>query len=121
MRYNELKWSHLAEVARRLRTGLGVAVVDAAGQAGIPPGVWNRVRRSWDDLPEHLDAVDPTGTKVDLRALDNLIQAGRSKGGRPKGSKNVSSGTRQGAQVAAPALIVKNPGFFVEDGIIYDE
>jgi|GEM_PF-5564076 len=118
MRYNELKWEHLAQVTRHLRTTLGVAVVDAAKQAGIPPGVWNRVRRSWDELPGHLATVDPDGTKVDLQALNNLIQAGRSKGGRPLGSKNMNSGTGRGSQAALPALIVKNPGFYVEDGII---
>ena len=121
MRYNQLKWSHLAEVARRLRTGLGVPVAEVAQDAGIPPGVWNRVRRTWDELPAHLALVDPGGTPVDLGSLDRLIQAGRTRGGRPKGSRNGSGSRRHGSSVPLPTLQVRDDSFWVEGGVCYDE
>lgn len=119
MRYNELKWSHLAEVLRLLKQGRNTA--EATKVAGFTPNVWARVRRAWDLLPEHLARVDPNGAVVDLSQISDLIRLNMAQGGRPLGSRNVLSGVRRGGQVVQPTLIVKNPGFYVEDGMIVME
>jgi hypothetical protein len=116
MRYNELKWSHLAEVLRRLKQGRTTA--QATTGAGFTPNVWARVRKTWDLLPAHLAEVDPTGTPADLEEIAFCIKRNQGQGGRPIGSRNVYSGARQGAQVALPTLIVSGGGFYVEDGRI---
>lgn len=117
MRYKELRWSHLATVLQRLKWG--DRAVEAAKVAGIPPGVWNRVRRAWDTLPAHLAEVDPLGVKCDLAYLNELVFEGRTKGGRPPGS--LDAGSRASGKGSQPTLQVKDASIHVEGGMFYDE
>lgn len=116
MRYNELKWCHLAEVLRRLKRGQNTA--EATQGAGFTPNVWARVRKAWDELPGHLATVDPTGVPVDLEEVAACIKRNQGQGGRPRGSRNVLRHTRGEAQGALPTLMVSGGGFYVEDGMI---
>lgn len=117
MRYKELRWSHLATVLQRLKWG--DRAVDAAQVAGIPPGVWNRVRKAWGELPQHLAQVDPDGQKVDLAYLNELVFENRTKGGRPLGSLDGSS--RSHGTGTLPTLQVRDASIHVEGGMFYDE
>ena len=119
MRFNELRWGHLAIVLERVKTGDRAG--EAALAAGIPPGVWNRARKAWAELPEHLAKVDPEGLVVDLDHIDELVFENRTKGGRPPGSKDQVRRSSRKAFVEPPALIVKSTSVHVEDGMFYDD
>lgn len=119
MRFNELKWEHLAKVMQRLKWG------DRAGEAilvaGISTSVWNKARRGWDELPKHLALVDPDGAVVDLDYLDELVFETLKRGGRPEGSKDTVRRANRKYVAEIPTLIVTNPSIHVEDGYFYDD
>lgn len=120
MRYNELKWEHLAKVL--VLIGKGQSTLKAAQSAGISTSVWNRARRDWAKLPGHLANVDPLGSPVDLDRLDNRIRDNLSNGGRPQGAKDHGPRVKRHTKgVPLPTLRVKDSSFYVEDGVFYVE
>ena len=119
MRFNELKWEHLAIVLQRLKWG--DRAVEAAKVAGISASIWNKARRAWDEVPGHLARVDPEGTPVDLEYLDELVFESLKRGGRPEGAVDTVRRSNRQYEAAMPTLVVTNPSIHVEDGMFYDE
>ena len=119
MRFNELRWCHLAVVLEHMRKG--AAMSQAAQRAGISIKLWAKARSLWDELPAHLAQVDPTGSPVDLDRLNDLIRANLKNGGRPQGSKDTVRRARVEKEVVQPVLIVKSDLVYAEDGYFYDD
>ena len=119
MRFNELRWCHLAVVLEHMRKG--AAMSQAAQRAGISIKLWAKARSLWDELPAHLARVDPTGSPVDLDRLNDLIRANLKNGGRPQGSKDTVRRARVEKEVVQPVLIVKSDLVYAEDGYFYDD
>lgn len=119
MRFNELRWCHLAIVMEQMYK-VGTAN-KAAERAGISTKVWNKARTLWDELPAHLAQVDPTGSPVDLDRLNDLIRANLKNGGRPQGVKDSVRRARVEKEVVQPVLIVKSDLVYAEDGYFYDD
>lgn len=119
MRFNELKWAHLAIVLRQVARG--DLAGDAAQVAGLSTSVWNRARKLWDGLPEHLAKVDPDGAPVDLDQIDALIYANRKNGGRPKGAQDLEPRAKRTKQVELADIVVKSDLVYAEDGYFYDD
>lgn len=119
MRFNELRWCHLAIVLQRLKWG--DRAVEAAKVAGISASVWNRARRGWDELPAHLSRVDPEGLVVDLDYLNELVFESLRRGGRPEGSKDTVRRSNRKYEAEMPTLLITNALIHVEDGYFYDE
>jgi hypothetical protein len=119
MRFNELRWCHLAIVLQRVERG--DLAGDAAQVAGLTVPIWARVRKLWDEVPGHLAKVDPEGIPVDLEQLNELIYANRKNGGRPQGSRDLEPRARRTKQAELADLVVKSDLVYVEDGIFYDD
>lgn len=119
MRFNELKWEHLATVLEQMYK---VDTTNKAVQrAGISTKLWAKARSLWDELPAHLAQVDPTGSPVDLDRLNDLIRANLKNGGRPQGAKDTVRRARVEKEVVQPVLIVKSDLVYAEDGYFYDD
>lgn len=119
MRFNELKWEHLAKLMQRLERG--DLSGEAAKVAGLTVPVWSRVRKEWGTLEGHLAKVDPTGIPVDLALIDELIFNNRTNGGRPQGSRDTEPRAKRTKHVVLADMVVKSDLVYVEDGYFYDD
>lgn len=95
MRMSELRWAHMARVLSALEQGQSAPAAVTA--AGIGPRVWRQLRSDWSKTGRHLSQVDPTGSPVNLWAIDALVHGNRSKGGRPRGAGDTKPRAARGS------------------------
>ncbi|KII34865.1 hypothetical protein NL64_06275 [Pseudomonas fluorescens] len=120
MRFNDIRWEHLAAIHKALRHG--ASVPDALTEVGLTPALWRRLRGDWHATCAHLASVDPTGHPVEVADIDVLISERRGLGGRLPGSLDLRPrAPRHTKGRPLPTLQVQDSSFCVEGGVFYIE